>query len=232
MAVTVMLLAAGRGLRMMPLTRDIPKPLLRLGNKCLLAHWFDRIAPLAGPRVIVNAAYRAEQIGAFIATESRFPVAISLEPEALETGGALKYAFDQLKTPNDDPILVISADVYCHLDLDAFYHSALAHKSDCHLLLVKNPAHHPLGDFTLDSSANIRPAVAGAKSFTYSGICTVKPSLIAGYDSPSPLFPLRDLFVTAIQTGTATGDLFDGLWCDVGTPERLEQLTHQLAGVL
>lgn len=221
-----MLLAAGRGERMRPLTDHTAKPLLCVNNKPLIVYHLEKLASAGVTEVVINTSWQAEKIVAEIGNGSAFGLRIdySHEPSALETAGGIRQALHLL---GDQPFLVISADIWC----DVNYTSLLtqARTSAAHLLMVTNPLHHPDGDFYIDSDNKLRLQAecdSPAKSCTYSGIGLFHPALFEGL----PLAPcaLREVLIPAIQTGSVNATYHNGLWFDVGTVERLQALDKML----
>jgi len=229
-----MILAAGLGQRMRPLTDYLPKPLLAAGGKPLLDYHLENIARAGIREVIINLAYLGEKIRAHVGDGSRFGLQVSYspEPEPLETGGAILHALELL---GDESFLLINGDVWCDIALDKFIQHSLSDHQLGHLLLVSNPEFHPQGDFALadtDSSDNgflvddankIHP-----HRFTFAGISLLKPALIANYPSKRQKFPLVETLRLAINNSQLSGQVHRGHWSDVGTPERLQQLDNYL----
>lgn len=217
-----MLLAAGRGERMGALTLATPKPLLPVAGKPLLQHHLERLVAAGFSGIVINTSWLGEQIAAFIGDGSRFgvPVQLSPEPERLETGGGIRNALALL---GDEPFAVVNGDVWSDFPLQM-----LPRRIDglAHLVLVPNPAHNAAGDFWLHDG---RCVVGGAgERLTFSGISVLHPALFAG--TSAGRFPLAPLLRNAIEQGRVTGERYDGVWIDVGTPERLsavEQLMQE-----
>ena len=216
-----MILAAGRGERMRPLTDSTPKPLLRVGGKCLIDYHIDALVTAGVDKIVINLAWRGEQIRSHIAGTWSRGVEILFSDEgneALETGGGVYKALPLL---GDDPFWLVNGDVYaeCRFDVDR-----LARKTLGHLLLVENPSHNPEGDFALEHSL-IR--AQGQPRYTFSGISLLRPELFIGCRPGK--FPLAPLLIEASDRRTITGELLNAFWTDVGTPERLAELDHRLA---
>lgn len=213
-----MILAAGRGERMRPLTDETPKPLLQVGGRALIDYHLHAIAEAGISEVVVNLAWLKDALRDHIGDGERFGLNVQYSDEgaaALETGGGI---FRALALLGSDPFWIVNGDVHAEFDfsprpLDA---SVLAH-----LVLVPNPPHNKKGDFTLADGAvrNGRPA-----QFTYSGIALLRPELFAGCEDG--VFPLAPLLRSAADDGRVTGELLTGRWCDVGTPERLAALEN------
>lgn len=224
-----MILAAGLGQRMRPLTDHLPKPLLCAGGKPLIDYHLENIAQAGIHEVIINLAYLGEKIRAHVGDGSRFGLVVSYspEPEPLETGGAILHALELLGTA---PFLVVNGDVWCDVALDKFVQRALSDDQLGHLLLVPNPEFHPHGDFALEHTGRLvdDPNKTHSRRFTFAGISLLKPELIADYPEKRHKFPLVEVLCPAIHRGQLTGELHAGDWSDVGTPERLQQLENYL----
>ena len=227
-----MILAAGRGERMRPLTDHTPKPLLVAGGKPLIVWHIERLRAAGFTHIVINHAHLGEQIEAALGSGAALGVAIeySREGVALETAGGIATALPLI---DSDIFPVVNGDVYCEYD---FGHLAepmarlAAGHDQAHLVLVDNPPHHSQGDFVLDAGRvkNVDiPLTPHALRLTFSGIGVYHRSLFA----PIPVgekAPLAPLLRLAIDAGRASGEHFDGRWVDVGTPERLQQLDESL----
>lgn len=222
-----MILAAGLGQRMRPLTDSLPKPLLRAGNKTLIEHQLARLQSAGITEVVINTSYLAEKIEHALGDGSQCGMQIhySREAEPLETAGAILQALPLL---GDEPFLLVNADVWCEMDLMPL----VARSSNylAHLILVTNPAHHQAGDFSIAASTELQLAQAGQASFTYSGIAIINPLLVTGYPHCRNKFPLREVFDFQLARGKISAEIYSGDWRDIGTPERLQQLDMDLAG--
>ena len=210
-----MLLAAGRGERMGAFTAATPKPLLEIAGRPLIEHHLIRLRAAGISEVVINVSYLGEQIEARLGDGSRFDVALhfSREPgEPLETGGGIRRALTML---GPEPFLVVNSDVWSDFDYRRLPESPAGL---AHLVLVPNPAHHPLGDFALDGG---RVHAEGAPRHTFSGIAVYRPELFVGLQEGR--FPLAPILRAACAQGRVTGMLFEGLWIDVGTPDRLSR---------
>lgn len=217
-----MILAAGRGERMRPLTDHTPKPLLPVGGKPLIAWHLERLAAAGFREVVINHAHLGAQIEAALGDGARWGLSIRYSPEppgALETAGGIAQALPLLGAA---PFLVVNGDIYC--DWDFSRASGLAGRL-AHLVLVPNPAHHAGGDFSL-AGEKVRFAAEGG-SLTYAGIGVFSPAFFAAVPRGAPL-KLRPLLDAAIAGGVLTGERHPGRWVDVGTPERLAQLDREL----
>jgi MurNAc alpha-1-phosphate uridylyltransferase len=221
-----MILAAGLGQRMRPLTDHLPKPLLQVGGKSLLDWHLEKIQASGINQVIINLSYLGHKIRDALA--NRYPqisIIFSEENEPLETGGALLHAMDLL---GDEKFLLVNGDVWCDIHYDKFIHRGLSKSQSGHLLLVPNPEFHPEGDFSLNEKAFIVEKKTN-ESYTFAGISLLSPDLIKNYPHKRRKFPLAEVFRTAIQQQQLTGEIFCGNWSDVGTPERLNQLNQFLS---
>ncbi len=211
-----MILAAGRGERMRPLTDTIPKALLRARGKTLIEHHLEALARAGINEVVINLAWLGDQIRDFVGNGSGWAMQVEYSNEgdaALETGGGIFRALDLL---GDDPFWVVNGDIYCEYDFPPI---ELPAEDLAYLLLVPNPAHHVKGDFGLSAG---RVLETGVPRLTYSGIAVLRPELFTGCTAGR--FPLAPLLSSAIQAGRVAGRQFDGIWTDVGTPERLAAL--------
>jgi MurNAc alpha-1-phosphate uridylyltransferase len=225
-----MILAAGRGERMRPLTDHTPKPLLQAGGRPLIAWHIERLVRAGITDLVINHAHLGVQIEQALGDGSRYGATIRYSDEgtALETAGGIAFALPLL---GDEPFAVVNGDIYCDYDFThlAQRAAALAAGSDmAHLVLVDNPAHHAKGDFVLLNGRVVNPA-PGARhpALTFSGIGLYKPALFAGIARGSKA-PLAPLLREQIALGRVSGEHHRGLWIDVGTPQRLEELDRQL----
>ncbi|MCG5534610.1 N-acetylmuramate alpha-1-phosphate uridylyltransferase MurU [Ectothiorhodospira mobilis] len=217
-----MILAAGRGERMRPLTDHTPKPLLCAGGRPLIVHHLERLAAAGYRDVVINLAYRGEQIRDHLGDGRPWGVRIQYSPEArgLETGGGIRNALPLL---HSDPFLVINGDVWSDHPLTA---PTLAPGDLAHLVLVDNPEHHPDGDFVLLDD-RVHDDQADGPRLTFAGIGWYRHDLLA--DTPPGTFPLAPLLRKAITQGRVGGTHHRGTWMDVGTVERLAALERRLS---
>lgn len=225
-ALKAMILAAGLGKRMRPLTDHTPKPLLAAGGKPLLQYHLEALAKSGVREVIINTAYLAEKIEQFAGDGGRFGLQIhySREPEPLETGGAIYRALPLL---GDAPFLLINGDVWTDFPLNTLTDPALLEQLLGRLLLVPNPDFHPDGDFSLSEQKEIG-LKKDRERFTFAGISLLRPALIARYPERRAVFPLLEALRPAIEAGQLEGRVHRGSWSDVGTPERLALLDQNL----
>ncbi len=214
-----MILAAGRGERMRPLTDTLPKPLLPVAGKPLIVHHIERLAAAGIRHLVINHAHLGEMIETRLGDGSEWGVEIrySSEETALETGGGI---FRALPLLGEAPFLVVNGDVWCDVD---FSRLQLPAGRLAHLVLVSNPTHHPRGDFLLRGE---RVVDADGDRLTYSGIGVYHPLLFAGCRPGA--FPLAPLLRSAMADGRVSGMQHRGVWIDVGTPERLAELDARL----
>lgn len=209
-----MILAAGRGERLRPLTDTTPKPLLEVDGKPLIAHHLQRLAAAGFTEVVINLAWQGEKIAAFLGDGSAFGLQIRYSeepPGALETAGGIVQALPLL---GDAPFLVVSADVLTDYPFEELRDADRPHPA--HLVLVDNPPHHPTGDFSLRDG---RVRFASGAALTFSGIAAFDPQLFANL-SPGRR-ALRPVLEQAIAAGQVGGEHYRGLWDDIGTPQRL-----------
>jgi N-acetyl-alpha-D-muramate 1-phosphate uridylyltransferase len=218
----VMILAAGRGERMRPLSDHTPKPLLQVGGRPLIEHHIKALAAAGLRELVINHAHLGGQIEAALRDGSRFGVHIrySSEGTALGTGGGIRHALPLL---GESPFLVVNGDIWCDYP---FARATLGAGLLAHLVLVDNPPHHPEGDFSLRDG---RVGNGPAPRLTFSGIGVYHPDLFAG--TPAGAFPLSPLLRRACDLGRVGGERYPGAWMDIGTPARLRALDILLRGV-
>jgi len=241
-----MILAAGRGERMRPLTDHTPKPLLPVGGKPLIVWHIERLVAAGLCEIVVNHAHLGQQIVDALGDGSAWGASIrySAEPPgAWETAGGIRSALGDgpaygpgvarpnLLAPDGEPFLVVNGDTWCDVDFGAL---ALARPADlAHLVLVPNPPQHPGGDFRLEGGRVLpKDAVAAgdgvAKTLTFSGVGVYRPKLFAG-TAPCQPSRLAPLLVAAMRDSLVGGRRHDGTWHDIGTPERLAALDRILS---
>jgi len=210
-----MILAAGRGERMGALTANEPKPLLTVGGVPLIERHLAHLAASGFPEVVINLSYRGAQIRSRLGDGRRFGVVITYSEEGeppLETAGGIVHALPWL---GSGAFLLLNSDVYTDLDLAAFSAHAATRST---VLLVPNPAHNARGDFGLDEDGSI---TVREPRLTYGGVAVLDTKLFDGY--PPGRRPLKPVLDAAIERGELRGRFYDGIWIDVGTPERLEE---------
>lgn len=214
-----MILAAGFGKRMMPLTKNTPKPLLTVKGKPLIAYHLEQLAAIGCQKVVINHAYLGEQIEQYCGDGSQFGLQIkySAEGTPLETTGGIAKALPLL---GEQTFLLCNGDVFTDFDFSCLYGKDIG-DALAHLVLVDNPEQHSSGDFSL---LNGRVSPAAEKTYTYSGIALISPQLLHHYQSYKGR--LADLLAKAIADGLVTGEYYAGAWHDVGTPERLQELNR------
>jgi MurNAc alpha-1-phosphate uridylyltransferase len=222
-----MILAAGRGERMRPLSDRLPKALLDAGGRPLVAHLIERLARSGYTELVVNVSHLADRIERALGDGSRYGARIvySHEVQPLETGGGIAYALPLL---GDAPFLVVNSDIYCDFDFARLAAAATALASGAglaHLVLVDNPSHHPGGDFSLGAG---KVSADGPGRLTFSGIGVYIPALFARVP-PGTRCQLVALLRPAMARGLVSGEHHRGLWMDIGTPLRLEALARALA---
>lgn len=220
-----MILAAGLGTRMRPLTDHCPKPLLPVAGKPLIEYQLERLAAIGIERLVINVSYRAEQLEQALGDGERWGMQIhySREPEALETAGGIIQALEQLDDGCDSPFLLLNGDVWCDLSLDQ-----LPWQFDAKglLVLVDNPDHNPNGDFVFQQGRVMPSTDRKLPRLTFAGISLLRPSLFEGLEpGKRALGPL--LYKTA-ETGDLAALHYPGFWLDVGTPQRLQYLDSRL----
>lgn len=216
-----MILAAGRGERMRPLTDKIPKPLLEVAGKALIVHQVEALESAGVKNIVINTGHFGEQIQYELGTGAAFGVDILYSDEGdniLETAGGIIKALPLL---GDDPFIVTNADIFTD-----FNYRSLPEEPDfdAHLVLVDNPPHNPQGDFAFENGRIIEQ---GSKKLTYSGIAVFYPHF---FESSSPgRAPLAPLLRCAINAGGLSGQHFMGIWNDIGTPSRLKEINENIA---
>lgn len=213
-----MILAAGRGERMRPLTLATPKPLLEAGGAPLIVHHLRALRAAGFADVVVNLSWLGDQIRAALGDGSRFGMRLHYSdegPEPLETGGGI---FRALPLLGAGPFLVLNGDVWTDIDA-ARLRERLAPHDLAHLVLVPNPAHNERGDFVL---ANGRIVEAAGERLTFSGVGVYRAELFDG--CRDGVFKLAPLLRAAARAGRLSGERHEGAWLDIGTPERLAQL--------
>ncbi|HEY4530191.1 MAG TPA: nucleotidyltransferase family protein [Luteimonas sp.] len=226
--------AAGLGERMRPLTDTTPKPLLDAGGKPLVAWHLERLAAAGVREVVLNTSWLAHCFPVALGDGSRWGLRLHYAFEGdtpLETGGGMLHALPLL---GDAPFLAVNGDVWCDFDFGALPREPAG---DAHLVLVDNPAHNPAGDFALATDGRVHGD--GEPRLTFAGIGVYRPSLLTGWqdvvggvpgaDAVPPRFKLAPLLRAAMARGAITGERHHGRWTDVGTPERLRDLSRDLA---
>ena len=225
-----MILAAGRGERMRPLTEHCPKPLLPAGGKPLLQWHIEALVKVGFDQIIVNHAYLGRQIEEYFGDGSLLGARLnySAETTALETAGGIRKALPLL---GSTPFLVINGDVACEWPVAKALHVAnnWPEGALAYLVMVPNPVHNLKGDFALHGD-EVKQAGPVDTTFTFSGIGVYHPDLF-GSIVPGEVAKLAPLLREAMAAGKVQGELFDGFWMDIGTPERLNELNQRLNSV-
>ncbi len=228
-----MILAAGFGERMRPLTDHTPKPLLVAGGKALIVWQIERLRAAGFVDLVINNAHLGQQIEDFLGDGAVFGVRIqySREPEPLETAGGIANARNFL---GEAPFLVTNGDVYTEFDYarlqPVLADMASTQRDLAHLVLVNNPPHHPEGDFVLQEGRVDVPPTHAVGKYTFSGIGCYQPALFASL-IPGNKAKLAPLLTAAMLAGRVSGEHFSGRWEDVGTPARLDTLDIELSSV-
>ena len=223
-----MILAAGEGRRMRPLTDVKPKPLLEVAGRPLIEHHISTLSAAGFREIVVNVSHFGQQLVDFLGDGSqwRVDIAISVEQTPLETAGGIIHALSRL---GNKPFLLVNGDVFTDYPLAKLRETAPL-KRGAHIVLVPNPKHHPLGDFALQGDRvgqlpSIETVVGDPMGVTYSGIGVYDPALFA--DSELGRQPLKPLLDEAISRASLSGELYEGMWEDVGTPQRLTALNQK-----
>ncbi len=215
-----MILAAGRGERMRPLTDTVPKPLLTVRGTPLIEYHVRALAASGIRRIVVNLHWLGAQIRDYLGDGGRYGVAITYSeesPQALDAGGGI---FKALPALLPGPFIVVNGDIFCDLSLRELQISA---GSDAHLVLVANPPQHTSGDFGLQQGLAVEVA---SEKYTYSGIGLYRATFFTGCSEGA--FPLKPLLLRSMSAGRCSAQLYAGLWADVGTPERLLKLNARV----
>lgn len=219
-----MILAAGRGERLRPLTDTTPKPLIQAGPKRLIEYLIDNLVAAGFDDLVINYAHLGEQFPQMLGDGSRYGARIEYSPEqqgGLETAGGIINALPLL---GDEPFLVVNGDIWTDFDFKSLQQFELNKGALCHLVMVNNPPHNLKGDFAVTDDGQL--ASVGNEKWTFSGIAVYHPALFQGLSSEKR--PLKPLFEQAIEQQRATAEVYQGEWSDIGTIERLEALEQQL----
>ncbi len=216
-----MILAAGRGERLRPLTDSTPKPLLKVGEKSLIEYHLYKLAQTGIKEVIINTAWLGKQIQQTLGNGEKYNLSLQYSDEgeqALETAGGIIKALPLL---GDEPFIIINGDIFTDYDFNQL--TKLKLDSEAHLVMVENPDHNHKGDFALD---NGRLKNTGESLYTYSGIGIYTKQFFAGY--PEGVTALAPILIKKIEQQKVSGELYKKAWTDVGTIERLQQLNDQI----
>lgn len=219
-----MILAAGLGTRMRPLTLETPKPLLPVAGKPLIQYHIERLVKAGITEVVINHAWLGEKLEAYVGDGSRFGAKVtwSAEAEPLETGGGIFKALPQL-SEDGSPFVLINGDVFTNYPFEQLLNHNVAGDWLAHLVLVPNPEHNPGGDFHLLENYVFE---SGDDCLTFSGVSVLSPVLFDGCSAGK--FPLAPLLRNAMQSGQVNGEFFSGYWRDIGTPERLQEVSEDI----
>ncbi len=216
-----MILAAGRGERLRPLTDNIPKPLVPVNGRPIIEYTVDALKTAGFKDLVVNLAHLGDKIEMVLGDGNRFNMNISYSREGvvgLETGGGI---FRALPLLGRNPFVVVNGDIFC----DYPYHTLIVKvRGLAHVILVPNPGHNPRGDFSLTDDDTVYEG--GNQSYTFSGIGIYRPELFEGCRDGK--FPLAPILQQAMKRGEVSGEIYRGLWMDLGTLERLRALEKRL----
>ncbi len=215
----IIILAAGEGRRLHPLTQVTPKPLLQVGGKHLIERHIERLVAAGFTSVVINLFHLGHEIELALGDgrELGAEISYSKETQLLETGGGIARALGML---GQSDFIVVNGDIYTDFDFNCL--NSLAPGVLGHLVMVDNPVHHPEGDFAIDDEGLLKRE---GTCLTYAGISVLSPSLFFGCDTGP--FPLRDLLVPSIASGKLSGEHYQGYWTDVGTLASFEELQAQ-----
>jgi len=213
-----MILAAGRGERMRPLTDNCPKPLLRVGGKALIEYHIEALVTSGIREIVINHAWLGDQIESYLGDGNRYAARLyySHEEPALETAGGIVQALPLL----GDTFIVVNGDIWTDY---SFARLEIAPSMLAHLVMVANPEHHPQGDFSLRDG---RLSPDAEPRLTFSGIGVYSAELFQGLEPG--IRPLAPLLTSAMQQDRVSGEYYQGKWLDIGTPQRLAQLDLEL----
>lgn len=219
-----MILAAGMGNRMRPLTLHTPKPLLEVGGKPLIVWHIEKLQAIGVTEIVINTAWLAEKLAAALGDGSQFGVNIlwSHEGEGLETAGGMINALPLL---GDEPFILVNGDVWTTMDFSCLLHVQLA-EDLAHLVFVANPEQHPTGDFILSNGRAYTFEQQPGEALTYSGVAVVHPKMFDGLEGGKR--PLAPLLKQGMLEQKISASKMQAVWVDVGTPERLNALDQQI----
>lgn len=221
-----MILAAGMGNRMRPLTLHTPKPLLEVGGKPLIVWHIEKLQAIGIREIVINTAWLGEKLLAALGDGSQFGVKIlwSHEGEGLETAGGIINALPLL---GDEPFILVNGDVWTTMDFAPLMQLELG-QDLAHLVLVTNPAQHLQGDFTLSAGkCCLFEQQQQGENLTYSGVAVYSPAMFQGLSAGKRA--MLPLFQQAMRQGLVSAEKLQGVWVDVGTPERLADLDQQIS---
>ncbi len=220
-----MILAAGRGERLRPLTDHTPKPLVHAGKKRLIEYLIDNLVAAGVKEIIINYAYLGEQFPQVLGDGEKYDCCITYSPEnkgSLETAGGIIQAIPLM---GEEPFIVVNGDIWTDFDFSTLSQYSLKENSDCHLIMVNNPDHNPDGDFAIDRNGLV--TLSGEYKFTFSGIGLYHPRLFRNLKVERKA--LRPVFEMLIKEKRLTAELYDGRWSDIGTLDRLNALEKELS---
>lgn len=225
-----MILAAGKGTRLRPLTLTTPKPLVEVGGQPLIV-WHIKALKAAGiDDIIINTSWLSDKLMAALGDGSQYGVKIhwSVEDgEPLETAGGIAKALrDGHLKPS--PFILINGDVWTDYDLAQLIDYVMTADQQAHLLLINNPEHNLQGDFAINNGMASEQAVAGAQKYTFAGVSVISPDLVKGI-AEGQVAPLAPLLKQAMLKLQVTAEVMQAHWVDVGTSERLEQINQKIA---
>lgn len=214
-----MILAAGRGKRLSPLTDSCPKPLIKVRGKALIEYHLEALRLIGIKHVVINISYLGHQLQHALGTGKKWDLQIdySIEDPVLETGGGIVNALPLL---GDEPFIVLSSDIWTNFPFNQLKNKIILENKLAHLILVDNPEHNQDGDFGLE-----KDIVVNTPQYTYANIGLYRPEL---FKACTPgVFPLAPLLRSAISKGLLTGEHYPGIWSDIGTVERLQRVEAQ-----
>ncbi|ASP46546.1 N-acetylmuramate alpha-1-phosphate uridylyltransferase MurU [Cognaticolwellia beringensis] len=227
-----MILAAGRGERMRPLTDSCPKPLLKVRGLALIEYHIKNLVAAGINDIVINHAWLGQQIVDYLGDGERFSANISYSEEAsaLETAGGIMKALPMLVEHEDDVFVVINGDIYCDYNLKNL--PQLSAEFNAHLLLVENPEHNPKGDFQLAKGMLVNPKSNQQETYTFSGIALYRKSFFKQYTATehdalmqlTKIQPLAPMLRAGAEQNKVSASVITSAWTDVGTPERLAKL--------
>ncbi|CAH9064296.1 N-acetylmuramate alpha-1-phosphate uridylyltransferase [Pseudoalteromonas holothuriae] len=218
--IKAMILAAGRGKRMMPLTANLPKPMLEVAGRPLIEYHIQRLKRAGIVDIVINLAWQGEKITQYFSDGSQFGVNICYtnEPEGgLETAGGIINAMNLL-CESEDKFIVLNGDIFTDYDVNALTQLVLNH-AEAHIVLVENPVHNPEGDFCLAHQVN------NQQHYTFSGIGLYQKAFFSSHDVE--FMPLGPILRAGLDEGRVSTELYLGQWSDIGTPERLLEINRK-----
>lgn len=219
-----MILAAGLGTRMRPLTLTTPKPLLPVAGKPLIEYHIERLVAAGVTDIVINHAWLGEQLEAYIGDGGRYGAQVhwSAETEPLETGGGIFRALPRL-SEDGEAFLLVNGDLFTDYPFARLLELSLSEECLGHLVMVSNPEHNPEGDFALQQGL---VSETGSNRLTFSGLSVLSPRLFDGCSEGK--FPLAPLLRGAMRSGRVSGEHYCGYWRDIGTPERLREVSEDI----